>query len=52
MTAGSGRSVDPWRRGVTYTTAAVLIGIGLLVLVAPEAVPWLTIPSGDTMSMS
>jgi predicted metal-binding membrane protein len=41
----------PWRRGVTYLTAVVLAGIGVLLLVAPEALPWLTIPSGQTMPM-
>jgi len=41
----------PWRRGLTYATAALLLGIGVLMLVAPDAVPGLTIPSGETMSM-
>ena len=41
----------PWRRGVTYATAAVLLGLGVLMLVAPEAMPWLTIPAGETMTM-
>ena len=41
----------PWRRGTTYATAAVLLGIGVLMLVAPDTVPGLTIPSGETMSM-
>jgi predicted metal-binding membrane protein len=41
----------PWRRGVTYTTAAILAGIGVLLLVAPDALPGLTIPSGDSMPM-
>jgi hypothetical protein len=41
----------PWRRGITYATAAVLLGLGVLMLVAPEAMPWLTIPAGETMTM-
>jgi predicted metal-binding membrane protein len=41
----------PWRRGVTYTTAVLLAAIGVLLLVAPEALPWLTIPAGQTMPM-
>jgi predicted metal-binding membrane protein len=42
----------PWRRGVTYATAALLAGLGVLLLVAPEALPWLTIPAGEAMPMS
>jgi predicted metal-binding membrane protein len=41
----------PWRRGVTYTTAALLAGLGVLLLVAPDALPWLTIPSSGSMPM-
>jgi predicted metal-binding membrane protein len=41
----------PWRRGLTYATAAVLLAIGVLMLVAPEVVPSLNIPSGQTMPM-
>lgn len=41
----------PWRIGLTYATAAVLLAIGVLMLVAPDAVPGLTIPSGETMPM-
>ena len=41
----------PWRRGITYVVAAALLSIGVLMLVAPEALPWLTIPSGETMPM-
>jgi hypothetical protein len=36
---------------VTYPTSAVLLVLGILVLVAPEALPALTIPSGDPMQM-
>ncbi|MGH3989895.1 MAG: DUF2182 domain-containing protein [Pseudonocardiaceae bacterium] len=41
----------PWRQGVTYATAAVLLSLGVLLLVAPDALPALTIPSGDEMGM-
>jgi predicted metal-binding membrane protein len=41
----------PWRRGVTYATTALLAGIGVLLLVAPDALPWLTVPSGGAMPM-
>jgi hypothetical protein len=30
----------------TYTTAALLFALGLLLLVAPEAIPAITIPGG------
>ncbi len=36
----------PWRRIVTYGTAAVLLGLGVLLLAAPQALPALTIPAG------
>ncbi len=39
----------PWRRGLTLTTAAVLLALGVLLAVAPDALPGLTIPSGQTM---
>ena len=43
----------PWRRRVvTYATAAVLLVLGILILVAPDALPTLTIPSGDSMPMA
>jgi predicted metal-binding membrane protein len=38
--------VFPWRRTATYTTAALLFALGLLLLVAPEVIPALTIPGG------
>jgi predicted metal-binding membrane protein len=42
----------PWRRRiVTYATSAVLLVLGILVLVVPDALPALTIPSGDPMQM-
>jgi predicted metal-binding membrane protein len=34
----------PWRRVATYGTATILLVLGLLVLVTPEAIPALTIP--------
>jgi predicted metal-binding membrane protein len=38
------------RRGVvTYATAGLLLGLGLLLLAAPQALPGLTTPSGMTM---
>jgi len=41
----------PWRRFVTYGTALVLLTLGLLVMVAPDALPALTIPSGQMTPM-
>jgi predicted metal-binding membrane protein len=43
----------PWRRTATYGTALVLVALGLLLLVAPEAIPGLTIPdeSGSMLPM-
>jgi len=38
--------VFPWRRTATYATAALLFALGLLLLVAPEVIPALTIPGG------
>src|SRR4029079_9190673 len=32
----------PWRRAAVYGTAAILLGLGVLVLVAPDAIPGLT----------
>jgi predicted metal-binding membrane protein len=34
----------PWRRVATYGTAALLVALGVLLLVAPDAIPALTIP--------
>jgi len=36
----------PWRRVATYGTAAVLLVLGVLLLVAPDAIPALTVPGG------
>ena len=34
----------PWRRTATYGTAVVLLAFGVLVLIAPDALPALTVP--------
>ena len=39
----------PWRRPATYGTALVLCVLGVLVLVAPDVVPSLTVPGHDPM---
>ncbi len=39
----------PWRRVATYGTAVILLGLGLLLLAAPDAVPGLTIPGSSPM---
>jgi predicted metal-binding membrane protein len=39
----------PWRRVGTYGTAGILFALGVLLLVAPEAVPGLTIPAHGSM---
>jgi predicted metal-binding membrane protein len=39
----------PWRGAVTYATAGLLLGLGLLLLAAPEALPGLTMPPGLTL---
>ena len=39
----------PWRRLATWGTAAILLVLGVLLLVAPEAIPGLTIPGGGAM---
>jgi len=42
----------PWRSLVTYGTAALLVVLGVLVLVAPTAVPGLTIPATQDTPMT
>ena len=37
--------VLPWGRAVTYSTAAMLLILGVLIIAAPGAIPGLTIPS-------
>ena len=39
----------PWRRTATHGTALVLVALGVLVLVAPDALPGLTVPGGSSM---
>jgi predicted metal-binding membrane protein len=43
--------VLPWRRAATYGTALALLGLGVLVLVAPQVVPGLTVPAPMPMPM-
>ena len=40
----------PWRRAATYGTAAVLLVLGVLLLVAPDAFPGLTVPGAGPMA--
>jgi predicted metal-binding membrane protein len=42
----------PWRRVATYGTAALLLVLGLLLLLAPDAVPGLTIPGQGMEQMA
>jgi predicted metal-binding membrane protein len=37
----------PWRRLATYGVATLLLALGLLLLIAPDSLAGLTIPSGD-----
>jgi predicted metal-binding membrane protein len=41
----------PWRRVVTWGTAAVLLALAILVLAAPGAVPGLVVPGGAHRAM-
>ena len=41
----------PWRRVATYGTAAILLVLGLLLLVAPDTIPALAVPGGGTPAM-
>jgi predicted metal-binding membrane protein len=40
----------PWRRVATYGTAGLLAALGLLLLIAPDAIPALTIPGHRPMA--
>jgi predicted metal-binding membrane protein len=40
----------PWGRAVTYGTAAILLGLGVLLVAVPDAIPGLTIPHEGTMN--
>ena len=42
----------PWRRPVTYATAALLLSLGVALLAAPGEVPGLTAPDGGGPGMS
>jgi predicted metal-binding membrane protein len=42
----------PWRRTAVYGTAMALLALGVLVLVAPDALPGLTVPGHDSMSVT
>jgi predicted metal-binding membrane protein len=39
----------PWRRAATYGTAAILLALGALLLVTPDAIPALTVPGHEPM---
>jgi hypothetical protein len=41
----------PWRRVATAGTAGLLLALGLLLLVAPDRVPLLTLPGSGAMPM-
>jgi predicted metal-binding membrane protein len=41
----------PWRRIATYATAAVLLVLGVLILAFPQAIPGLTMPGDQPMSI-
>jgi predicted metal-binding membrane protein len=42
----------PWRRAATYGTALLLVALGVLVIVAPDALPALTVPGQEQMPMT
>jgi predicted metal-binding membrane protein len=42
----------PWRRVATYGTAAILLTLGVMLLVAPDAIPALTIPGHGPMEQT
>ena len=39
----------PWRRVATFGTAAILLGLGVLLLVSPGTIPGLTVPGDHPM---
>jgi predicted metal-binding membrane protein len=39
----------PWRRAATYGTAVILLALAVLLFTAPDAIPGLTIPGGNSM---
>ena len=42
----------PWRRVATIGTFAILLGLGVLLLVSPDTIPWLTVPGGPSTTMN
>jgi predicted metal-binding membrane protein len=40
----------PWRRVATYGTAALLLALGVLLFLAPHAIPALTVPGADVVN--
>jgi predicted metal-binding membrane protein len=40
----------PWRRVATYGTTALLLALGVLLFVAPDAIPALTVPGSAMMT--
>jgi predicted metal-binding membrane protein len=45
----AGEKLLPWRRVVTYGTAAILLALGVLLLAAPDVIPGLTVPAQQDM---
>ena len=43
--------IVPWRRVAVWGAAGILLGLGVLMLAAPSAIPGLTIPSGGMPGM-
>jgi hypothetical protein len=41
---------SPWRRVATYGTTVVLVVLGVVLLVAPDALPGHTVPDQGSMS--
>jgi hypothetical protein len=46
----AGEKLLPWRRAATYGTAGLLLALAALLLVAPDAIPALTIPGSGGMT--
>ena len=42
----------PWRRIARAVTTAPLVSLGVLLLAAPDSIPWLTVPGGGPMPMA
>jgi predicted metal-binding membrane protein len=42
----------PWRRVATYPTAGILLALGVLLLLAPHAIPALTVPGAQPAPMA